>query len=249
MPVPKFPNISQLRRWKVRIGHGLDVVASYDDHLEYPWFLEINKNALEDLGVRNGAPRSGWLEAPLALALCSIGPRVLQNRHTDKDNKLAKTDNLVLRTGRQNVWMIIGHFNTDRVRYAFTAHADMFHLGWAGNALDQMDGVLHNWELIIEHIPEPVMPMEQPRYVCFEQYAHSRVLKENVWAYNRARIRGDNACASLEFPKSTMDMYISDSTHQAHLNELCDSFPKGVASELSLGVSVLAATKGKEGRI
>lgn len=67
-------------------------------------------------------------------------------------------------------------------------------------------------------------------------------MKDNTWAYKRARITGKvEACYTLEFLRKTMATHITDSRHQTNLSEMCVAFQQGRACELSPDVTAMAA--------
>lgn len=54
---------------------------------------------------------------------------------------------------------------------------------------------------------------------------------------------GVDGCDSLDFLKTTMEMYIADCRHQSNLKDMISSFKKGIAAEIPHDASAMAAAK------
>ena len=119
-----------------------------------------------------------------------LSTRDATQRITDKDTILADPNNPMLLTGRQIAWMIINRFKTNRFRSDFTSYADMYVLKWAGGSPDIMEAFLRSWDLLVDNLPEPKLPLDQLRGLFVDEYEQSTAMKEHVWAYKRARVIG-----------------------------------------------------------
>lgn len=107
-----------------------------------------------------------------------------------------------------------------------------------------MESCVSNWDMFIENLPEPPMPNGQQRYIFFEEYEGSKVLKENVWAYKRSRMNGGaDGCYVFSILKTTMYMYIAYCRPPSNLKDMRSSFKKGIAAELSFDASIRAAAQ------
>ena len=138
-------------------------MAGKHDQAEYRWFLEIESKRYDELNGDDNGPIFSWLDPPFALALYKTCPQILQKRISDLEAKSARSEYPRLLTGRQVAWMILDYVRTDRYKTTFTTFADIASLPWAGDSPDQMESFLRNWDIIIDNMPEPGMPLDQQR--------------------------------------------------------------------------------------
>ena len=152
----EFPTAASLSSWKVQVGKNLVAASGRWDEEEMGWFMETERaySTFESL-ADSGEERFKSLDLKLAAAL---GPvvRKASNSFTlgiDLKEKIAAQKNRVLK-GRQIVWLMYKHFQTNPNMGIVYSITDLSNLDWMGDP--RMQSFLYVWYVMVNGMKEAI---------------------------------------------------------------------------------------------
>ena len=214
--VPKFPTVASLDNWKIQVGKNLVAASGRWDLQEVEWFMAINRpeSTYESL-ADSGADRFKILDLKLAAAM---GPVIREGGHVlslavNIKEKIAAQNNSVVK-GRQLVWLLYNHFQTNPSMGFVYSITDLTNLEWMGDA--KMQSFLYVWYVMVSGMPGDI---EQ---TTLRNLLHEKIEKSSVLAYDLShydRLPEGHQDKSYAFLISCMERYVQKTSQKKNRNE------------------------------
>ena len=206
-----FPTAASLGHWKVQVGKNLVAASGRWDEEEMSWFMEIEReySTFESL-ANSGDDRFRSLDLKLAAALGPVIRKATNSLTLSVSLKegMAAERNRVLK-GRQIVWMMYQHFQTNPNMGIVYNITDLSNLQWLGDP--SMQSFLYAWYVMVNGM-QSTIEESTLRDLLLTKMEKSVALQYDLFYYYRLPDNDPNK--SYQYLIESMERYIQRASQQ-----------------------------------